>query len=96
MLELNTTDDDTTPPATDLLERLQDQLHDLLIIAHQAAYSDPQSVSTYLHGFQYVSGVKSAERSYMRFTVKLSPSEEAGHAAEETLTLELSVRRPSC
>lgn len=75
------------------LGQLHGALQDLLLIHHQSGYSEPELLSTYLHGSRYVSGEKSAERSCMRYIVSVSPTEEAGHAAEETFTLELSVRR---
>lgn len=80
---------------TDPLERFRDHLGDLLQIHMENLYegSAPEWGSLFLIGSQYVCGEKSAERSFMRFLIKISPAQEEGEAGEETLILELSVRK---
>lgn len=87
--------------SSDLLSRLSDQLHDLLLIhyEHSLLKSEtdcpPEYGSLFLTELQYAYGEKSVERSCMRFNVTLDPV-KAGSDAAVHLTLELSVRNRKC
>lgn len=82
----------------DPLSVLHEALADLLLILHQQRNSTLRDLSRnelpslYLRKLQYVYGEKSAAKCSMRFLLTISPVAEPGHAAEETLTLELNVR----
>lgn len=86
----------------DPLGLLQDQLQDLILIHHQQKQSALRDLSRlelpslHLRALQYVYGEKSAAKCSMRFILTVSPTKEAGHPAEERLTLELSVRNTLC
>lgn len=86
-------DSSTQQISLDPLERLQDQLADLLLIHHQTKHSEtlPEELpSLFLHGYRYVFGEKSAGKCSMRFVLKIGPDQEG--LVTETVSLELSVR----
>lgn len=87
-----------TPSSEDPLELLKDQLQDLLLIHMEQKLVTPngyhtQFPSLYLIASRYVSGVKSAGKSSMRFELSLGMDPEV---EDETLILELNVRSASC
>lgn len=84
--------------SSDHRELLHEALDDLLLTLHQQRNSGLRDLSRaelpslYLLKCQYVYGEKSAGKCSMRFILTVSPNAEAGHPAEEHLTLELNVR----
>lgn len=92
MSSTNLIDDDTIQHSIGPLERLRDQLGDLLLIHYEVCGINIPSVSTYLKELQYVCGEKSVAKSYMRFKVLIGPGGPV-HDADEIFTVELSVKR---
>jgi len=100
MSSVNLIDEDTDLRGSSPLALLQEQLADLLLIHWQTKYghkanSRSECPSLYLIKSQYASGEKSAEKSSMRFALRVSP-EDREHVAAETLSLEFIVRSTPC